>query len=62
MASQLGPDPQPPDAFDAMPELEELVAEVGITHPVIAHSAPDLAPEDDESPLEPMIFAALLSP
>jgi hypothetical protein len=59
MAGHLGPDPQPPDAFDAMPELEELVAEVGVTHPVIAHSAPD---DDDESPLEPMIFAALLSP
>jgi hypothetical protein len=66
MPGPLGPAPQPPDAFDAMPELEELVAEVGATHPMMAHgSAPmgaDLDPEDGESPLEPLIFAALLTP
>ncbi len=61
MPGPLGPAPQPPDAFDALPELDELVAEVGATHPMIAHGA-DLAAEDGESPLEPLIFAALLTP
>jgi hypothetical protein len=65
MPGPLGPAPQPPDAFDALPELEELVAEVGATHPMIAHGASmgvDPDSEDGESPLEPLIFAALLTP
>ena len=62
MPGPLGPAPQPPDAFDALPELEELVAEVGATHPMMTHGAIDLDVEDGESPLEPLIFAALLTP
>jgi hypothetical protein len=64
MTHQLGPDPQAPDALaaNAVADLDALVRDVAVTHPLVGYVAIDEDGEPDDSPLEPLIFAELVSP
>jgi hypothetical protein len=55
------PAPNAPSGY-ALPDLDALIAEVGASYPLLGYVVQPDEPYDDETALDPVIFAGLLRP
>jgi hypothetical protein len=61
-ATPMGPPaPNAPGGY-ALPDLADLVAELGASYPMLAYTLLDDEAFDEESALDPVILAGLLHP
>jgi hypothetical protein len=61
-ATPMGPPaPNAPGGY-ALPDLADLVAELGASYPMLAYTLLDDESFDEESALDPVILAGLLHP
>jgi hypothetical protein len=55
------PAPNAPSGY-LLPDLDAIIAEVGASYPLLGYVVQPGEPYDDETALDPVIFAALLRP